>query len=346
MKLRLAYNAGVHWNYSNMLSALLLTACGLGWVGNVAPTSAWAGETSHVEVRLISDVAAVTPGTPFHLGLLYTIEPGWHIYWINPGDAGMATEATLKGPVGFTITGPHWPTPHRFDDPGGIVANGYVKQVLLWWTVTPADDWKPSLTGESGGESGDESGGESGGEKALTFTAATNWLACREACVLGKAQVSLTLPTGPTEPSSDAVIFGEARAATPVEADATDSLATVTTQTVGNVIHVSVAWKLAVKDIEVFTGNGADVAVDDLTVETKTEGALSNTIVNLAPRLLVKSSGNEGTRPSFPLVIAYRIDKDQQTDTRRALTIPINVPPHLPESTKASKPQPLESETH
>jgi thiol:disulfide interchange protein DsbD len=41
-----------------------------------------------VSVALISEPSAVEPGTTFWVGLRQRIAPGWHTYWINPGDSG------------------------------------------------------------------------------------------------------------------------------------------------------------------------------------------------------------------------------------------------------------------
>ena len=43
----------------------------------------------HVQAELLSDVSAIQPGKPFWLGVHLTVDPGWHVYWKNPGDAGL-----------------------------------------------------------------------------------------------------------------------------------------------------------------------------------------------------------------------------------------------------------------
>ena len=49
-------------------------------------------------VSLVSDTDAVTPGAPFRIGLRFRLAPGWHTYWQNPGDAGVAPELDLALP--------------------------------------------------------------------------------------------------------------------------------------------------------------------------------------------------------------------------------------------------------
>ena len=39
-------------------------------------------------VRAVPFVDAVVPGEAFDVGVLFEMEPGWHVYWRDPGDAG------------------------------------------------------------------------------------------------------------------------------------------------------------------------------------------------------------------------------------------------------------------
>jgi len=43
------------------------------------------GEGPHLAVQLVADQDSVAPGSAFTLGLKFTPEPGWHIYWKNRG---------------------------------------------------------------------------------------------------------------------------------------------------------------------------------------------------------------------------------------------------------------------
>ena len=49
-------------------------------------------------VTIISDHDQVTPGQAFRLALRQRLAPGWHTYWVNPGDAGQPPEVTLDLP--------------------------------------------------------------------------------------------------------------------------------------------------------------------------------------------------------------------------------------------------------
>ena len=56
----------------------------------------------HVTAELIPESTTVQPGKPFDVALHLHSDPGWHTYWINPGDAGLATSITWMLPPGFT----------------------------------------------------------------------------------------------------------------------------------------------------------------------------------------------------------------------------------------------------
>ena len=60
----------------------VLVAAGSGTVhANNSPSP-----SQHVAVSLIAETRNILPGQPFHLALRQQIEPGWHTYWINPGE--------------------------------------------------------------------------------------------------------------------------------------------------------------------------------------------------------------------------------------------------------------------
>jgi DsbC/DsbD-like thiol-disulfide interchange protein len=54
-----------------------------------------------VKVQLIAENDAIKPGVPFTVALRQEITPGWHTYWTNPGDSGLATNITWDLPEGF-----------------------------------------------------------------------------------------------------------------------------------------------------------------------------------------------------------------------------------------------------
>ena len=139
-----------------------------------------------VTASLISDVSAIQPGQKFRVGILYKIEPGWHIYWKYSGDSGIPTKIEWQLPAGFKVGDLQWPLPIRDKEPGGLEVFDYTSDVLLF-----ADVQAPAVL-PSG---------------PIAIQAKTDWLVCQNLCVPGKAQLSLNLTGGANTPSDAAPLF-------------------------------------------------------------------------------------------------------------------------------------------
>jgi len=131
-----------------------------------------------VQASILADASNIKPGEPFTVGVLLKIKPGWHVYWTNPGDAGLPTRVQWILPPGYTASEVRFPVPEHLDQPGGIVCFGYTDEVMLTSTITP-----PSQSSAND-------------STAVDITAKVNWLCCSENCVPGKAILTLQLITG------------------------------------------------------------------------------------------------------------------------------------------------------
>ena len=138
---------------------------------------------------LVSDTDAVKAGVPFRVGLRLRIAPGWHTYWRNPGDAGIAPELAWTLPQGAVASEPVWPAPTRHAE-GPLMTFGYTGELLLPVTVTGA----PAPT-------------------ALRLHA--SWLVCEKICVPEEGDFALDLPAGTPAPSAQAPLFAAADARAP-----------------------------------------------------------------------------------------------------------------------------------
>jgi thiol:disulfide interchange protein DsbD len=85
----------------------------------------------------------VKPGSPLLLGLLLTHQPGWHTYWLNPGDSGLATQLSWQLPKGLSAGPTSWPTP-RMIRVANMVNHGFEGQVLLATEVKVAGTLGPA----------------------------------------------------------------------------------------------------------------------------------------------------------------------------------------------------------
>lgn len=74
--------------------------------------------------------------------LTFDLDPGWHIYWKNPGEAGLPTEISFKAPLGAVIDELRWPTPKQFQY-GDLISIGYEGKVILAAPVTISSKLNP-----------------------------------------------------------------------------------------------------------------------------------------------------------------------------------------------------------
>lgn len=88
-----------------------------------------------VTATLLTDLAAVEPGKSLRAGIYFKMEPGWHIYWKDPGDSGLPTKLSFELPQGYKASDIYWPRHEEFVMPGNIKINGYENEVLLWSDV-------------------------------------------------------------------------------------------------------------------------------------------------------------------------------------------------------------------
>ncbi len=156
--------------------------------------------TSYTQAQLVSEVSAFKPGEPFWVALRLQPRDGWHTYWRNPGDSGLATTLDWDLPAGVEASAIHWPYPERI--PFGPLMNyGYHQEVYLLSRIMPPADW-PVAT-------------------RLTLRAQAAWLVCQEDCIPEEAAFSLTLPAIESKAAVDgrwADAFARTRQALPVSA--------------------------------------------------------------------------------------------------------------------------------
>lgn len=143
----------------------------------------------HGTLDLIAENGWVTPGQGFTIGLHFKLDPGWHIYWENPGDAGEPPRVTWQLPAGITAGEIEWPAPQTMLT-STIMNYVYDNEVLLIVPMRAA----ASLPASSNG---------------AKLDASLRLLICsKDMCVPAKAQVTLLLPVKPQPASPDARVTG------------------------------------------------------------------------------------------------------------------------------------------
>src|SRR5215831_16004621 len=85
----------------------------------------------HARVELIARQSSVTPGSTLQLGVHFILEPGWHIYWINPGDSGQPPVFKWQLPEGFSAGEIEWPRPERMQSNSQLADYGYHDEALF-----------------------------------------------------------------------------------------------------------------------------------------------------------------------------------------------------------------------
>lgn len=158
------------------------------------PVTALAQEAPEEIVRatLVSETAGFTPGSPVRVGVLLEPLEGWHTYWLNPGDAGLATTLEWTLPEGFSASAIDWPAPERIKE-GPLVIYGYSGGVLLPVTIAT-----PAITSDA----------------VLRLKA--DWLVCKDICIPESKELQLTLPANKTEATEFSYLFKKHDAAKPL----------------------------------------------------------------------------------------------------------------------------------
>jgi thiol:disulfide interchange protein DsbD len=148
-----------------MFLLLLLLAAGVS-----ARASSSTADAPHVRVELLVPGGNLYSDDKLNdAGLYFKLEPGWHIYWKNPGDAGEAPRIQWTLPAGISAGPMQFPAPQRLPL-GPLMDFGYENEVLFPLKLHVADGVKAG---------------------AVTLHAKVDWLVCRGSCIPGKADLEV-----------------------------------------------------------------------------------------------------------------------------------------------------------
>lgn len=148
---------------------LLAFTCNLTFTNSQAKAAA---EPNYVEASFVDSPQSIEPGTPFKLAIQLKMQPGWHTYYKDPGDAGLATSIKWKLPPGFEAGPIQWPKPEKFIEEG-ITTYGYKDRAILGTLI------KPPAKLDS--------------KQKFKITAHVEWLQCKESCIPGEKDLTLDL---------------------------------------------------------------------------------------------------------------------------------------------------------
>ncbi len=157
----------------------------------------------HLAVKMVCEQTFLNPDQTAIIGVCFLMEKGWHLYWENPGDSGMAPRVKWILPRGFKAGEIMWPLPEKIHIPS-LTDYGYREHLLLMAPV------------------GVPAGLKIG--SAVTLKAEVNWLVCNDKCLPGKTVLSLRIPVQkgiPKIPFEDTTLFawGHSNLANPLPVD-------------------------------------------------------------------------------------------------------------------------------
>jgi len=126
---------------------------------------------AHTHVQLLAEQDTVAAGNTFWVGIDFLPDEGWHFYWQNPGDSGLAPRIKWDLPSSVRAGDIQWPFPSHINL-GPLTSYGYEHETLLLVPITI--DKNSSLTN-------------------INLHAHVDWLTCKDICIPGKAEFNLPL---------------------------------------------------------------------------------------------------------------------------------------------------------
>lgn len=285
-----------------------------------AATDRQPSELSHddlVRTRLLTSVDRIKAGDTFLVGVEFGIKDGWHIYWRDPGNAGMATSVTFTLPAGFRTGELQWPVPIRFTQAGGIVGYGYENRVVLWAEVVapPADQLK-DIT-------------------AVPIGAKVSWLCCEKICVPGRASLTHTLPLAdaskPSTAHSGVFTYWQQRLPKTARSHA-DHIAGIRTSGMiaadndTGTIHIEITWRDTPTQVQWFPGSPQAISVENVQVSTQRSDAGGGTTLITAHLTVFPGFALES--PYMHSVVTFEDDTgniDSSQPRIRGLALPVRI---------------------
>ena len=143
-------------------------------------------DAPHVHLQLVHDELGVFAPDEVRAGFYFKLEPGWHVYWKNPGDAGEPPRINWTLPKGVKAEPIEFPAPKRLPL-GPLMDFGYEDEVVFPVKLHVDSSFKPGST--------------------VHIAAKVSWLVCRASCIPGKANLELDIPVTSGKPAGDGAVI-------------------------------------------------------------------------------------------------------------------------------------------
>lgn len=131
-----------------------------------------------IEPALVAE-GPIDPGGEVDLAIQMKTQPGWHGYWLNPGDAGLPMEVKWKLPPGYSVGPLRYPVPTRLTV-AGIMNYVYEADYAVLVRLKVPQGVKPGM---------------------VPIGASARWLACTDKiCVPEQGEFSAEVAVGIVQP--------------------------------------------------------------------------------------------------------------------------------------------------
>ena len=132
------------------------------------------GQNPNTKLDLIAEVKSAAEDSSFSVAISLDPQPGWHVYWKNPGDNGTTPSATWTLPDGFEAGELQFSAP-SFVPFMQFMSYGYDEKALFISDITTPTEF----------------------EGPIKIECSMRWLACDDSvCVPESGKVSISIPKG------------------------------------------------------------------------------------------------------------------------------------------------------
>jgi len=183
------------FKYNNSIKLFLLFCASLISAGAFSSSIV---NVSDSRIEMLAESYSMNPGDELLVGFKFTLNPGWHTYWENPGDAGEGASIKWNLPNDVDASKILWPGPERIPvEP--LMTFGYEDEVVLLTKIsTSAASAIP-----------------------LNLNAQVSWYTCKEICIPQEAEVSIPIKLGSKTPSVSKGLLEHTLGKVPVEFNGT-----------------------------------------------------------------------------------------------------------------------------
>ena len=155
-------------------------------------------DASDSRIEILTESTSITPGDELLIGFKFTLNPGWHTYWENPGDAGEGASIKWNLPNDVSASEILWPGPQRIPvEP--LMTFGYENEVVLLTKIYTSE---ATIV-------------------PLNLNALVSWYTCKEICIPQEAEVSIPIKLGNKTPSVSKAILDQTLEEVPIQFEGT-----------------------------------------------------------------------------------------------------------------------------